>query len=362
MRCLFDFGISQEDPLTEFRILDIRNTDHLLCVASGGEIPLSLLCLQPGLKITAVDISPSQLSLCRLKMQAAIALPFPSNGQFLGYAPANPKERRKIYFEKIHPSLTKTDQEFWMDHLDAIEKGVINSGRFEGYIKRLRPFLTFIIGKYNLLRLLSCSDKAEQEYVFDKFIGKRKAIHYLFRIAFHPLVYKKRGLSSQGLQHAHANTGELFFNKFRDWCIATPANKNYFLQYFLAGDCPSDEAFPEYCQEKYKPVLKANQDNLSLIHATLQDVLAAKPPGTFSKIHLSNIGDWMSQEDFTDFVDILYKTCPATTRIGYRFLQKNHFEKGNLDASRFDIVPVAINAIDRFPFYSFLSIHAHAGL
>lgn len=359
MRHLYDFGISQEDPLIEFHLLEIRQSDHVLCVASAGEVALSLLCLQPGVKITAVDISVTQIALCRLKLQAAIALPFPLNGRFLGYAHLESNTRREIYFDTIHPYLIIEDQKFWLEHLSAIENGVVNLGRFEGYIKRLRKILFIIIGKKNLLQLIACSETAEQQSIFDKQIAGRKAVKYLFRIAFHPAIYKNRGLSSQGLMHARANTGELFLNKFRNFCTATPAKKNYFLQYFLMGECTSSEAFPEYLQEESRRILVANRHNLIFRQSTLQEELAAHPSGIFNKIHLSNIGDWMSKQEFCLFIELLQNTCTNGIKLCYRYLQKNHFEDGHLNNDRFDITPVNIEMTDRFPFYNVLSIKGH---
>ena len=222
MQHLFDFGISQEDPVIELNLLDIQLSDKVLSVASGGEMPLSLMCFQPGATITAVDISSSQLKLCRLKMQAAILLPFPENGQFLGYALADRRWRRNIYLDLIHAKLPGDDQVFWMRNQKAIEQGVINFGRFELHIKRVRAMIRLIIGKGNIEKLFSCTTLTEQENVFDKYIAKRKAIQLLFRIAFHPAIYRNRGLNSQALIHAEANTGVIFYNKFRRFCTSTP--------------------------------------------------------------------------------------------------------------------------------------------
>jgi len=67
------YGISQEDVLTEFRALDISLNDSLLCIASGGDLPLNILALQD-LDILAVDKSPDQIKLCRIKQIAATLL------------------------------------------------------------------------------------------------------------------------------------------------------------------------------------------------------------------------------------------------------------------------------------------------
>ncbi len=359
MRHLFDFGISQEDPLTEFNMLDIQPNDHVLCVASGGEVPLSLLCLQPGARITAVDISETQLMLCRLKLQSAILLPFPANSKFLGYAKADKKWRREIYLGQVQASLQEADKDFWKQNFTAIEKGVVNYGRFEGYIKNIRRILDLIIGKKNIKKLLACSAVSEQEYVFDKYIASRKAVNYLFRIAFHPAIYKNRGLNSQGLIHAQSKTGEVFFKKFRNFCTATPVNRNYFLHYFLTGGCFTKEAFPEYLWEDYRSKLTFNHNNITWKHSSLQDEMAANTPGTFNKIHLSNIGDWMSEEDFTRFLDILCIQSTGKEKLCYRFLQKNHLANRELCNNRFAVNMENIDMTDRFPFYSILSIQSN---
>lgn len=359
MQPLFDFGISQEDPLTELEILAPREQDNLLCIASGGEVPLTILCLRPGIHITAVDISKSQLMLCELKRQSAIQLPFPLNGQFLGYAALPRNDRHQLFTEQIRSHLPADHQEFWLDNYEAILNGVVNNGRFEQYIGRIRGIARLLIGKKNIDDLLGSGNTEEQTRIFDKHIATRITLKYLFRIAFHPAIYKNRGLDSKALIHAHANLGEQYFNRFRNFCTATPANKNYFLHYFLRGSCNDPQAFPEYLQENNVPNLITYQQHLSFRQSSLQTELNLHPPSTFTRIHLSNIGDWMSTGEFDNLMKILQRTCREDTRLCYRFLQKNHLEKTPPDGSHFNIQEVNCEKQDRFPFYSILSMNAY---
>ena len=84
MKAAYDFGLSQEDYQTEQAVLDLQPGDRLLCIASGGEVPLNLLCSHRDVDITAVDISAAQIHLCRLKLLAALRFSFPLNCFFLG--------------------------------------------------------------------------------------------------------------------------------------------------------------------------------------------------------------------------------------------------------------------------------------
>jgi S-adenosylmethionine-diacylglycerol 3-amino-3-carboxypropyl transferase len=356
MRHLYDFGISQEDPLTELRLLDLKEDDHLLCIASGGEVPLTLLSLRPGLRITAVDIMTSQLYLCRLKLQAALLLPFPLNGQFLGYGKLDRGIRRSLYFDKIGPSLPAKDNEFWIQHLNAIEKGAVNFGRFEAYIRTLRKIAILFIGSANINELLACRTVEEQEKVFDNKIGNRKAVKLIFKIAFHPSVYKNRGLSEQAMQHSKSDTGLVFFNKFRNFCTATPVGRNYFLQYFLAGACMYNQAFPEFLHESNRKVLAENLPNLELKEVPFQLELRSSPHGSFNKVHLSNLGDWMSPEEFVKLTELFLDKSVPLTKACYRYLQKNHFTARYRIFKKLVIIPEDTGRTDRFPFYTVLSV------
>lgn len=74
MAILFDFGISQEDPLTEQLVLDVKPTDQILSVASGGEVPLSLLSLNENITISAVDISEDSIIFNRTILKTDLFL------------------------------------------------------------------------------------------------------------------------------------------------------------------------------------------------------------------------------------------------------------------------------------------------
>lgn len=359
MQTLYDFGVSQEDPRTEFQLLDLQENDRLLCIASGGEMPISLLCYQPSLKITAVDISLAQLYLCKLKMQVARSLPFPINGKFLGYGWYDSKRRREIYLDEINKLLSKDEQRFWIKNLIAIEEGVVHKGKFEIYLKNLRWMFQMLIGKTNLNRLLACMTLEEQTMVFEEHIDRRKGLSTFFKIAFHPSVYKNRGLREEAMLHSSKDTGIYFFNKFKDFCTKTLVSENYFFQFFLTGSCNNNDAYPDYLREKNRLLLDEHADNIHWKNISLQGELAANNPGYYNKIHLSNIGDWLSSQEFKVIMDIVCRQCIGDERMVYRYLQKNHFISLDLCDGKFNVQAVDLRNTDRFPFYELLTISSH---
>ncbi len=357
MPVIFDFGISQEDPLTEQLILNIRSGDRILSIASGGEVPLSLMSLNEDIAITAVDISEAQIMLCRLKIKAAIHLEFPENGKFLGYAVMLKRDRREIYIEKIRPLLTDDEVAFWDKHLFLIDQGVVSGGRFEQYLQKVRLAVNLIVGRKNIRRLVDSQSLEEQVSVFDKFISTRKSLQLLFKIAFHPAIYKKRGLQEQALIHADKTTGERFYGKFRDFCTSSEAAGNYFLQYFMCGECLTKKAYPHFLQPENRQRLIKNLNRFELRQTTFEQALADSERNYFNKIHLSNLGDWLNEEDFKQVLNAIKRKCSEGTIICSRYLQKNHFAYKPVPGFIVDeSLSIVVQSRDRFPFYGILAI------
>ena len=274
----------------------------------------------------------------------------------MGYGWYDKKRRRDIYFDELHKSLDKEEQKFWIKHLKAIENGVVRYGRFEAYLEKLRWMAQLLIGKTNINRLLSCITTEEQTMVYDEYIAKRKGLANFFKIIFHPSIYKNRGLREEAMQHSSNDTGTIFYQKFRHFCTSTLLSENYFFQFFLAGECSNNESYPDYLREKNRLILNEYASNILWKNISLQGELASNNPGYYNKIHLSNIGDWLTNTEFAVILDIICRQCTGSEKMVYRYLQKNHFLTDELCHGRFLIDSVDIKSSDRFPFYELLTI------
>ncbi len=359
MKYLFDFGISQEDPLTESQVLDIHPGDRVLSIASGGEIPLGLHALHPGAEVVAVDTSMNQIMLCKLKWRSATAIPFPENGGFLGYTPMKEELRNIMYREKVRPFLDGSDRIFWDNRIDIIKNGVVNAGRFETYVKKLRGIARLTLGQKHIEGLINCREPEEQVRYFDLHIATRRSLKWIFRLAFHPAVYRSRGLEPDALQHARTDTGSVFFGRFRDFCTATPARANYFLQYFLVGMCLTAEALPVYL--KSLPEMGDTMIDYSKFfkNTSLEEELASHPPGTFNKIHLSNIVDWMEDQAISRLIGLFSAQCGPGSRICSRHLHRDPWKTNLVATQGWSMENLNLYKVDRFPFYHIVLIKNH---
>ena len=356
MKTPYKFGLSQEDILTEIRGLDLKDGDSLLCIAGAGEVPLSVAALRH-VGVVAVDSSESQLRLCRFKQLSATRLGPDLAAGFLGYGPDDENRRERLYKEEIAPFLVMDDRDFWKTYINVIRQGVIHAGKFEQFIAKASRPARWVIGNKNFTRLFGCSSIAEQEAVFDRYISGA-LLKLVFRSAFHPRIYKNRGIDEAGMQHrVVSNIGDFFFNRFRSFCCSTPARENFMLQYIFFRQSIFPEALPEYLKKENHAVFLQNSRRISFMQTTMETFLAGIKTGQFNKIQLSNISDWMPFSAMEQVFRYLQeKTTPGSRMVLRHIYSEPRIGNGAGFLAKDHQMGEELIKTDRFPFSSVVPI------
>lgn len=356
MKPIYNYGLSQEDALSEYRALDLKKEDRLLCVASGGEIPLNLLALSD-IALHAVDISIGQLNLTKLKLHAVCSLESHEAAGFLGFTDISPVKRLR-YFNKTLSLMDDQEKSFWARHPSAIQNGVIHCGRFENYITKFSRIGRKLLGENNLRRLLDCQSIHEQKTVFDRYLNSG-ILRFLFKLAFHPRIYKNRGIDSTGLIHSgEHNIADFFYSRFKNFCCATLARKNYYFQYTFFNQILYSEALPEYLTEPGMNRIRRQASHITFQEGTYTEALLNSIRGQFNKFHLSNIGDWMNRTEFADLLQLLQQKTLKSSKAVLRYIHLDHPIPRSLIQSltRDDAIGKMLEKTDRYPFYSIVPI------
>ncbi len=352
MSHIFEFGISQDDALTENRALDLRTGDRLLCVASAGEVPLNLLALAD-IKVYAVDISINQLFLSKLKLKAVLALDPLEAASLLGFMDADSDIRLK-YFDKVNQLMDEDEKSFWQKNIFAIQNGPVHESRFEKYISRFGKIGLRILGRKRMMGLLECESPEQHKDYFDRYLSTF-LIKSIFRIAFHPKIYKNRGLSEEGLKHrGQVNMASFFYGRFRDFCTSTVARRNYYLQFTFFNKILFQEALPEYLKDDGLINLRKNFSNISFGHLSYNQALTESSTGEFNKFALSNICDWMDKDEFTETLMLIKEKVNNSGRILSRYIHFDYPVRDGLEKyfkTDYDLGEALIHQ-DRYPFYS----------
>lgn len=354
---LYDFGVAQDDPRSELNALELIAGDRVLCIASAGEIPLELLVnSDASIPIDAVDIDHHQLYLSNLKLQAALTLDNWDAAGFLGFLPADMKSRIK-WFELLVPSLPENESVFWKENYEIFRKGPIHLGRYETYIARFAPLGRRLLGgRKKLQGLFECEGIEEQKTYFDEKLRSGQ-LKKLFKLIFHPRIYKNRGISEQGLQHMGTeNIGYTFYNKFRDFCTATPVRNNWILQFVLFDRVIFKDALPSYLSQTGREQLKEESGRLRFFKKSYTEILEQSESGYYNKFALSNVSDWLSVEEFTELLHIIADKSGNNAAGLIRYIYTAEVGEPDLkEILGFD--PVQGEELlkqDRFPFYKLI--------
>jgi len=356
MNYLYNFGLSQDDANTEQRALELKKGDRLICIASGGEVPLNLLTYSD-IHIDAVDLSLAQLQLSRLKITAAIHLECIDAAQFLGYMRCSREDRMRL-FKQLLTHFDSSQKSYWLQRPEIFKKGPIHNGRFEQYISRINWIVLSILNKKKMEKLCGMNDIVQQGEYFDKKL-RTSILKFIFRIIFHPKIYKKRGMDPRGLLHSgKTNIATFFFNRFRDFCTSTPARNNYFLQLTFFNRILHEDALPDYLKEEGNRLLRKRKDQLNFYHVDLLKQIKKSPFANYNKFALSNVGDWISNDEYTDLLSIISQRSSSNSRILLRYI--HHIPK--LEESMIDFFVTnqefgrKLESLDRYPFYGLMPI------
>ncbi len=240
-----------------------------------------------------------------------------------------------------------------MQHPDVVQRGVINSARFERYIRKVSALGRLIVGSKNLYRLFDCDSTEEQQLIFDRQITG-PVVRSIFKIAFHPAIYKNRGIDPAGLTHSGArNIAGFFFQRFRNFCCSTVSRRNYYLQYTFFNRVLFPEALPEFLQPSFHDSFVKNSTRIEYRLASFETALQFAVQGQFNKIHLSNIGDWIPKQSMAELFSLIRDKTSPGARAVMRYIHLKHVIPESVQELKADYGRGEdLARTDRYPFYS----------
>lgn len=351
MAYLYNFGFGQEDERTQAAATQAEN-GNILCVASAGDLPLSLLALGAR-SVTAVDFSEPQLHLCRLKSASIQCLEREEAAGLLGFVPASASRRRR-WLNECLPLMPPEAAEFWNAHAAAVcKKGAIWCGRHEQFLSRLRLLLRPALG-HAFEELAHCTDCGSQTEIFEKRIN-RIWLRMVFRLAFHPHVFSRRGMDPRSLAHRQSpvSLGDQYWATFRGFCTRTPAAVNPWLQLFLTGRLISLDAAPAYLTPTGFNRVKQTLGFLRLVKNDLLAFVRDQMPADMNKVCLSNLPDWLNAEQFGELISDLARKLAPGSRLVWCYLHANRQLPSSLSRQVLlcEDLGARLHEQDRFPFY-----------
>ena len=316
-----------EDPRMDRIAFKITNDDVVFSITSGGCNVLTFLLDDPE-RIIALDLNPYQNYLLEFKLAAFRKLSYEEMLEIIGVRKST---RRRFLFTKIRSQMSLNARNYWDKNLMKIEKGIINCGRYEKYMRILRVTLKLIHGPKLLKKFFEIDDECEREKLYEekfnnlrwrlftRVLLSKRTMSLLFNKDF--FKYLEKSISF----------GKHFENKAKYALTKLAQPGNYFLAYILLGKYYDEQNLPDYLQERNFETIKNRIYKVEVITANCNLYFNSLRASSISKFNFTNIFEWMSPQDYEDLLWDTIRVSRDHSIITYRNLLVEREHPSSLD-------------------------------
>jgi S-adenosylmethionine-diacylglycerol 3-amino-3-carboxypropyl transferase len=300
-----------EDADILLEALDIQPDDECLSIASAGDNALAMLAKGPR-KVVALDLNPSQLACLELRVAAFRRLEY---GEILELVGSAPSERRARLYGAVRGSLSPETRGVWDARPGAICQGIGQVGKFENYFRLFRDrVLPLVHSRRTLQRLLESRGLAERRRFYDTTWNT-----WRWRVLFH-LFFSRAAMGALGrdpsfFRYVEGSVAEKILGRTKYALTELDPHANPYLQWILTGR--HQTALPFYLREENVPLIRKNLDRLEWRLAPLEDFLAGPAAGSLSKFNLSDIFEYLSEENTQALLGRIADAARPGARLAY---------------------------------------------
>ena len=300
-----------EDTEVLLESLDIQENDICFGILSAGDNVFSMLAENPK-KVVALDISFPQIALAKLKKEVFNSLSYEEMLEFMGVMKSD--KRIEIY-DRIRENLDKEVKEYWDFNKDAIEKGIIHTGKFEKFFKIFREkILPFVHSKKRIEKLLEKKSRQERIEYYDKYWNNFRW-KLMFKLFFSKYIVGKLGRDKEFFRYAEKNISEEMKERSRYALCEQNPYENPYINYILTGNYRKD-CLPYFLRkENFDKIIK-NLHKVEILQSSVEEYLD-QIDFKIDKFNLSDIFEYMSAENYSKLMGKIYDNAENNALLAY---------------------------------------------
>jgi S-adenosylmethionine-diacylglycerol 3-amino-3-carboxypropyl transferase len=302
-----------EDADVLLEALDVRPGSVCLSIASSGDNALSLLAKGPA-RVIALDLNPVQLACVELRVAAYREL---RHAELLELIGSVPSDRRRELYERCRERLSGPVCAFWDGQPAEIDAGIGGAGKFERYFALFRRWLLPLVhGRRMVADLLRSGTAAERQQFYVQHWDTWRW-RLLFRCFFSRTVMGRLGRDPAFFNYVQGSVADRILGRARHALTVLDPAANPYLQWILLGR--HGTALPFALRPQNFEAIRANLDHLEWHCQSVEDYLAAHPDLVVDAYNLSDIFEYMSEENY----QVLLEKVMARGRPGGRLAYWN---------------------------------------
>ena len=300
-----------EDTEVLLESLNIQENDICFGILSAGDNVFSMLAENPK-KVVALDISFPQIALAKLKKEVFNSLSYEEMLEFMGVMKSD--KRIEIY-DRIKENLDKEVKEYWDFNKEAIEKGIIHTGKFEKFFKIFREkILPFVHSKKRVEKLLEKKSIQERMEYYDKHWNNFRW-KLMFKLFFSKYIVGKLGRDKEFFRYAEKNISEEMKERSRYALCEQNPYENPYINYILTGNYRKD-CLPYFLRKENFDKIRKNLHKVEIFQSSVEEYLD-QIDFKINKFNLSDIFEYMSAENYSKLMGKIYDNAENNALLAY---------------------------------------------
>ena len=300
-----------EDTEVLLESLDIQENDICFGILSAGDNVFSMLAENPK-KVVALDISFPQIALAKLKKEVFNSLSYEEMLEFMGVMKS---DKRVEIYDRIRENLDKEVKEYWDFNKEAIEKGIIHTGKFEKFFKIFREkILPFVHSKKHVEKLLEKKSRQERIEYYDKYWNNFRW-KLMFKLFFSKYIVGKLGRDKEFFRYAEKNISEEMKERSRYALYELNPYENPYINYILTGNYRKD-CLPYFLRKENFDKIRKNLHKVEIFQSSVEEYLD-QIDFKIDKFNLSDIFEYMSVENYSKLMEKIYDNAENNALLAY---------------------------------------------
>lgn len=294
--------LEDEEPIRSW--LKAKPEDVVVSIASAGDNVFNLALDRPR-KLYGVDISPAEITFCRLKTAALGSLSAPDVTCLMGTYPDVCPEREQLICQVL--SSVGADFPSGPARLLAEQRGLLHIGIFDQLVGMVREQIEAAVGQDVIHRVITETVREKRVRMWTEY-DLSAALAPVFSTFFDEEVLdgiftprQHRELLARRPFHEH------LLRVVRRLTVDGEPAQNYYLHRWALGGYLTGGSVPPYLETVNLPLLASVLDRIEWVTSGLLDFLRGIQPHSVQCFNLSNVLDWCDD-------DVALETWDAITR------------------------------------------------
>jgi S-adenosylmethionine-diacylglycerol 3-amino-3-carboxypropyl transferase len=300
-----------EDADILLQALQPHQGRRCLSIASAGDNALALLGAGAE-RVVALDMNPAQLACLALRVAAYGEL---SHTELLELMGSRPSGRRRDLYRRCRSQLDSDTRAFWDGHSQEIDAGIGGAGKFERYFALFRKrVLPLVHGRQRVERLLHGGDHAAREAFYRNHWDSWRW-RLLFKLFFSRFVMGRMGRDPSFFRYVEGSVAEHILKHTRYALTELNPADNPYLNWILTGS--HGAALPYALRQENFQAIRERLDRIEWHLLSIEEYLARFPDERFDAFNLSDIFEYMSEDNYQALLTRMIAAANPGARLAY---------------------------------------------